>query len=164
MIGKFIAAVREQTLCPRPNTLHRQVTQIWNEAARDPELGLPLVTVASFRGPAKRIDWALLSNAFRKEMEDYLSWCGVSDPFAADARSRALAPRSVRLRRDQIHAAVTALVEFGTEPSAITSLADLVSPDSVKSILRRRLAGVGGEENTFNHTLGKALVQIAPNG
>ena len=94
-------------------------------------------------------------------MEDYLSWCGVSDPFAADARSRALAPRSVRLRRDQIHAAVTALVEFGTEPSAITSLADLVSPDSVKSILRRRLAGVGGEENTFNHTLGKVLVQIA---
>ena len=72
-----------------------------------------------------------------------------------------LAPRSLRLRRDQIHAAVTALVESGIKPSAIRSLADLVSPDNFKSILRRRLDSVGGEENTFNHNLGKALVQIA---
>jgi integrase len=161
VIGSFIAAVREGTLCPKPNALHRQVTLIWNEAAQDPELGLPRVTVPSFRGPPKRIDWALLSDAFKKDVEDYLSWCGVSDPFAADARSRALAPRTLRLRRDQIHAAVSALVESGVELSAILSLADPVSPDSLKSILRRRLKGAGEEANSFNHNLGKALVQIA---
>jgi integrase len=65
------------------------------------------------------------------------------------------------LRRDQIHAAVSALVECGTKPTTILSLADLVTPDNVKSILRRRLESVGGEENTFNHNLGRALVQIA---
>src|SRR6184192_4047719 len=52
---------------------------------------------------------------------------------------RALSPRSVRLRRDQIHAAVTALVESGVKSSAIRSLADLVTPDHLKRILRRRL-------------------------
>ena len=94
-------------------------------------------------------------------MDAHLSWCGVCDPFAADARPRALAPRSLRLRRDQIHAAVTALVESGIKPSAIRSLADLVSPDHFKRILRRRLDSVSGAENTFNLALGKALIQIA---
>ena len=160
VIGDFIAAVREGSLCPRPTVLHRQVALIWNEAARDPALGLRRVTVPSYRTP-KRIDWGLLPDAFRQDVDNYLSWCGVSDPFAADARPRALAPRTRRLRRDQIHAAVTALVESGTEPSAILSLADLVSPNHFKSILRRRLDGVSGEENIFNHDLGKALIQIA---
>ena len=68
---------------------------------------------------------------------------------------------SVRLRRDQIHAAVTALVESGIKPSAIRSLADLVTPDHLKRILRRRLDSVGGAENTFNLGLGYALLQIA---
>ena len=160
MIGELIAAVREQSLCPRPTVLHRQVTQIWNEAARDPALGLRPVTVPSYRAP-KRIDWARLPKAFRQDVDAHLSWCGVCDPFAADARPRALAPRSLRLRRDQIHAAVTALVESGIKPSAIRSLADLVSPDHFKRILRRRLDSVGGAENTFNLALGNALIQIA---
>jgi hypothetical protein len=126
VIAELIAAVREQSLCPRPTVLHRQVTQIWNEAARDPALGLRPVTVPPYRSP-KRIDPARLHDAFRQDVEEHLSWCGVSDPFAADARPRALAPGSLRLRRDQIHAAVTALVESGIKPSAIRSLADLVS-------------------------------------
>lgn len=160
VIGDFIAAVREGSLCPQPTVLHRQVTLIWNEAARALALGLRRVTVPSFR-PAKRIDWALLSDAFRQDVDTHLSWCGASDPFAADARPRALAPRSLRLRRDQIHAAVSALVECGTKPSEILSLADLVSPNNFKCIFRRRLDSVSGAENTFNLDLGRALVQIA---
>ena len=67
-----------------------------------------------------------------------------------------MAPRTRRLRRDQIHAAVTALVECGTEPSAILSLADLVSPNHFKCILRGRLDSVSGKENIFNLDLGKS--------
>ncbi len=160
VIRDLIAAVREQSLCPRPTVLHRQMAQIWTEAARDPALGLRPVTVPSYRTP-KRIDSARLTDAFRQDVDEHLSWCGVSDPFAVDARPRALAPRPLRLRRDQIHAAVTALVESGIKPSAIRSLADLVSPDHFKRILRRRLDSVSGEENTFNLALGQALIQIA---
>ena len=149
-----------QSLCPRPTVLHRKVAQIWNEAARDPALGLRPVTVPSYRAP-KRIDWALLPKALRRDRDEHLAWCRVSDPFAPDARMRALAPRSLRLRRDQIHAAVTALVESGIKPSAIRSIADLVTPDHLKRILRRRLDSVGGAENTFNLGLGYALLQIA---
>ncbi len=160
VIRELIAAVRAQSLCPRPTVLHRQVALIWNQAARDPALGLRSVTVPSYRTP-KRIDWTRLPQAFRQEVDAHLSWCAACDPFAADARPRALAPRSLRLRRDQIHAAVTALVESGIKPSAIRSLADLLSPDHFKRILRRRLDGVSGAENTFNLDLGQSLIRIA---
>jgi integrase len=161
VIGGFIVAVREGSLHGKPDKLHRQVSLIWNEAAQDPKLGLRYVTVPSFRGPPKRIDWALLSDAFKKDVEDHLSWCAVSDPFAAETRSRAMAPRTLRLRRDQIHSAVTALVESGTKPATILSLADLTSVNNFKSILRWRLNSIEGQTNTFNYNLGKALVQIA---
>jgi integrase len=161
VIARFIAAVREGSLHRQPNVLHRQVALIWNEAAQDARFGLRLVTVPSFRAPAKRVPWELLTATFRKDVEDYLSWCGNADPFAADARIRALAPGTLRLRRDQIHAAVTALVDSGVQPSAILSLANLVSTDNVKTILRRRLDAVGGQENTFNNAVGKTLIQMA---
>jgi integrase len=157
VIHDFIAAVREQSLCDRPKALHRQVALIWNDLAQNPALWLQRVSVPSFRAP-KRIDWNLLPEVFRKDVANYLAWCAVSDPFAADARIRALAPRTLRLRRDEIHAAVTALVESGVDTSTIQLLADLVSPDHLKRILRKRLEY---ETNTFNHFLGKTLVQIA---
>jgi integrase len=162
VIAGFIAAVRNGSLHREPNRLHRQVTLIWNEAAaRVPGLGLQTVTVASFRGPPKRVDWSLLPAAFREDVDNCLSWGSGCDPFAADARSRALAPETVRLRRDQIHAAASALVECGTKPASIRSLADLVTANNLKTILRRRLERVGGEENSFNHNLVRVLLQIA---
>lgn len=160
-VEEFIAAIRQGSLHRKPNNLHRTVTLIWNEVAGLPGVRLQPVTVPSFRGPAKRIDWDLLPASFRKDMEAYLSWCGGSDPFDADARTRALAPRTLRLRRDQIQAAATALTESEIKPATITSLASLVSPDALKRILRQRLAGQGDRENSFNRDLGEALVQIA---
>ena len=153
--------VREESLHRKPGFLHRQVTKIWNEAARDPTLGLRPASVPSSRRPPKRVDWKLLSESFRTDVDNYLTWCAVSDPFAVDARSRPISRGTLRMRRDYVHAAVTALVASGIKPSAIRFLADLVSPDCFKRILRRRLDSVGGKENVFNHHIGSTLVQIA---
>jgi integrase len=153
--------VREGSLHRKPNALHRQVTLIWNKAAADPNLGLKPVTVPSFRGPPKRIDQSLLSASFIENGDRYLAWCGVSDPFAADARDKPLAPRTLKLTRDQIHAAVTALVKSGIKPDKIRSLADLVTPENFKNILRQRVAEAGGPDKSFDHYLARALVRIA---
>jgi len=104
-----MTAVREGSLHQNPKALHRQVTLIWNEAAQNPELGLKPVTVASFRGPPKRVDLSLLPASFIEDRDSYLSWCAATDPFAVDARPRPLAARTLKLSRDQIHAGVTAL-------------------------------------------------------
>ena len=81
--------------------------------------------------------------------------------FAADARPRPLAPLTIRLCQGQIHAAVTALVDAGTDPSQIKSLADLVVPAAFTLILRQRYLAANGRENAFNRDLAEALVQIA---
>jgi integrase len=160
-IDAFITATRDGSLHRKPNGLHRTVALIWNEAAERSEFALQTVQVPSFRRPAKRIEWTGLTTAFRRDVNEYLTWCGGADVFAADARTRALSPQTIKLRRNQIHAAVTALVESGVKPAAIKSLADLVPPENFKRILRRRHETVGGRENIFNHDLAQALVQIA---
>jgi integrase len=162
LIGDFIASVREGSLHRKPNELHRKTSVIWNEVAHEfPELGLCPVSVPSFRPPARRIDWSLLRDSFTKDLEDYLAWCASTDPFAADARSRPLAPATVRLRRDQIHTAVTALIESGVEPTALRTLADLVLAANFKKVAQHRLKMADGQDNSFNRGVATTLIQIA---
>jgi integrase len=161
VLAGFIAAVREGSLHRQPNVLHRRTAQIWNEAARQPGLELRIVIVPSFRPAPKRINWELLSDEFRHSVDDHLAWSSGSDVFAEDARARPFAARTLALRRGQIHAAVTALVTAGVEPSDIRSLADLVTPAALKLILLQRYNAANGRANAYNRDLAEALVQIA---
>ena len=160
-LADFINAVRQGTLHRKPNDLHRKVALIWNEAVQRSHLDLQCVAVPSFRRAPKRIDWTILPARFRKDVDAFLAWCAGVDPYAANVRTRALAPQTIKLRQNQIHAAATALLESGVSPKTLRWLRDLVSPDNVKRILRRRHEMVSGHENIFNHDLARALVEIA---
>lgn len=161
VIADFIGAIRQGTLHRKPNELHRNVSQIWNEAARIARCRLRRVTVPSFRQPVRRLDWSVFRESFQNDLDAYARWSGGSDPFAADARSRALAPQTIQLQRNHVRAALTALVESGISPSKVTSLADLVAFENVQRIVRRRHEMVGGQENVFNHDLARTLIEIA---
>jgi integrase len=126
-----------------------------------PSLGLAPVTKPSFRPPPKRIAWEVLGPAFRGDVETYLEWCAGLDPFAEDARPRKLSPRTLKLRRNQIHAAASALVKSGVPIASIASLSDLLTIDHFRAILRCRNAKAEGKPNNFNCDLAEALVQIA---
>ena len=67
----------------------------------------------------------------------------------------------MKLTKDQIHAAVTALVKSGIKPEKIRSLADLVTPENFKRVLRQRVDDAGGPNKSFDHYLARALVRIA---
>ena len=161
IIETFIAEVRTGTLHRKPNDLHRKVAQIWNEAAECSSRALQSVQVPSFKHPPQRVDWSTLSDSFRADVDRYLKWCVGTDMFATDARPRAMAPRTVHLRRDQIHAAVTALIETGVPPAGVASLADLVAPENFKRILCRRYEMSAAKENVFNNDLARSLIGIA---
>lgn len=162
VIEDFIASVRSCSLHRKPNDLHRQTTKIWNEIVLHvPGSGLKPVTVPSFRAPVQRVDATMLPGSFREDVAAHLQWCECNDVFAADARTRPLSARSIALRRNQIHAAVTALVASGQDPASIKLLADLVTPEAFKNILRHRHTAVEGKSNSFNTYLAMALVSIA---
>jgi hypothetical protein len=161
VIDQFIGGVRRASLHHNPNVLHRKVATIWNDVVSlVPDAKLSPVTKPSFRGPLKRIAWDALTEDFRSDVDKYLTWCAGADPFAEDARPRHLRPRSIKLRRNQIHAAVTALTESGVAPGSINCLGDLIHLDHFRRILRRRNEAVGGNANGFNRDLAEALVQI----
>ena len=161
-IEAFIATVRAGTLHRKPNDLHRKVAQIWNEAAERSMLGLQSRSGSFLQAPAAtRRTGRLLLESFRPMPTAISAWCAGTDMFAADARRRAMAPRTVRLRRDQIHAAVTALIEAGVPAADIASLADLVVPENFKQILLRRYEMSAGDENVFNRDVARSLMEIA---
>src|SRR5262249_15121621 len=146
-------SVGKGSLHRNPNALQRQVTLIWNRVAADPDLGPKLLRVPSFRGPPKRIAQSLLPASFRENQGRSLDWCAGSDPFATDARNKPLAPRTLKLAKDQIHAAVTALVKSGKKPEEIRSLAALIAIENFRSILRQRIREAGRPNKSFDHYL-----------
>jgi integrase len=161
VIEQFMHAIREGSLHRKPNELHRMTAVIWNESATAlPDLNLQIVSVPSYRASPRRIDWSALPANFGKDVEDHLTWCGDKDNLNEDARPRPLGPATVRLRRNQIHAAVSALVESGAAAETIRSLSDLLNKENFKRIARRRRELAGGQENQFNTDLLKALIQI----
>lgn len=160
-IQAFISTVRNESLQRKPSALHRSVTLTWNETAQQSGFDLQRVEVPSFRRHPSRIEWSRLPKAFRRDADSFLKWCAGSDAFAANARPRPLARQTLDLRRNQIHAAVTSLVESGIEPASIKSLPVIVSSENFKRIMRRRYEMAGRRENVFNHDLAIALLQIA---
>jgi integrase len=161
LVAAMMREIRECSLHRNPNRLHRTTAQVWNALARQRARKLRILTVPSFAKPAKRIAWSALGDEFRQDLEDYVRWCGGADMFAADARDRPMALRTVQLCRDQVRAAVTALVESGADPSQLTALADLVSPRNFKAILTHRYESHNGLANSFDTYLARALIRIA---
>jgi integrase len=83
------------------------------------------------------------------------------DPLDETARTTALAPKTLHLRRDHIHSAVTAAVAAGTDVQKLTSLARLVEPDMYKTLLRKRWEEGGRKLTSYTHGVGGTLISIA---
>ena len=102
-----------------------------------------------------------MSIRFRRNVDDYLSWAGGSDPFDPDARLRPLACRTLRLRRDQIPRRCNGLGEFGRESAPSIRSRISLRPTTSRAFCASGWRMVDGSENVFNHFLAHVLLQIA---
>jgi integrase len=159
-LPRFFTELEAQTLIRHLGFQRRNVPRLWNRlVAALPDLKLTPVEIPAKQVTWRRLSWDELPKCFRKETEEYLSWCAVPDPLDEEARARALAPQTLRLRRHYIHLAATAACEAGVKASRLTSLRKLVEPDTFKSILRHQWKQNGGK--TSAHLLGLANDLIA---
>lgn len=162
VIARFVVELELGTLVRSLGALHRQVAQSWNALVQlTAGGGLKAVTVPSFKPVPTRLSWGTLPASFRREVEEHLAWCEMPDPLDERARARALAPRSLRLRRNQIHSAVTAAVGAGVQPDRLVSLAALTDAELVKSLLRHMWKQDGGKLSAYAHGVAGTLVAIA---
>jgi hypothetical protein len=78
-----------------------------------------------------------------------------------DARANALAPRTLQLRRDHIHSAVTAASAAGIDVACWRSLASLVELETFKALLRHLWEEGGRTLTAYTHGVAGTLVAIA---
>ena len=160
VMERFFAELEAHSLVRNLRGLRRSAAMNWNKLA-EASADLQVVEVPSHRPPSDRVSWDSLPASFRKELEKYLVWCRMPNPLDDGARARALAPESVRLRRDHIHLAASAACAAGVEVKRLTSLTRLVEPETYKKLLRQRWDQAGGRFTNYTRDVASTLITIA---
>jgi len=150
VVAQFVAWLSESTFARNPKEIHRRTCRLWNEAAATVD-GWPQIrlTMPDHRPPRRRLPLEAFPKSFQRELERYLAMRADPDPFDTSTPAKPLKPGTLRLRREQLRVAASALVERGHAASQIQSLADLVHPQAFKDVLRQLLADHGGEANAW---------------
>jgi integrase len=162
VLERFFSELEATSLVRNLRGQRRSVAKSWNKlAALSADQALRRVQVPSNRPASTRVPWLELPASLRDEVEKYLVWCSVPDPLDDEARARALAPVSVRLRRDHIHLAASAACAAGIEAERLTSLAELVEPETFRAVLRHLWQKRGGKLSSYTRDVASTLITIA---
>jgi integrase len=162
VVERFIAELEAASLIRNIRNLHRSVATSWNVLVQlQPGQSLHTVEVPTNSPAPRRVPWEGLPASFRADVDRHLVWGAMLDPLDEKARARALAPRTLHLRRDHIHSAVTAAVAAGIDVRRLTSLASLVEIETFRSLLRHRWEGGGRKLTAYTHGVAGTLIAIA---
>jgi hypothetical protein len=118
------------------------------------------LTTLSFKTPSKHLHWSELNPSLQLEADAYLALRANPDPFdeQPQAPRRPLAATTIRQQREHLRLAASILAQNG---EAIHSLADLVTPERFKTVLRHYHEKANREPNAFVIGMAKTLIQIA---
>jgi len=162
ILEQFFAELEATSLVRNLGGQRGSVAKAWNRLATfSADHALRRVQVSSNRPVSTRVPWLELPASFREEVEKYLLWCSVPDPLDEQARARALAPETVRLRRDHIHLAASAACAAGTDAERLTSLAELAEPEMFRVVLRHLWAKRGGKLTSYTRDVAGTLIAVA---
>lgn len=160
VIDRFIADLQAKTLIRNIATQRRRVVVAWNALGASVP-GLRAIQIAPTNRVPKRLPWNSLPATFLVDVEAYLVWCAVPDALDDDARARRLSSATIRLRREQIHSAVTAASAAGIALSKLATLADLIEVTTFKTVLRKLYKDDGDGLTAYTHGVAGTLITIA---
>ncbi len=161
-LERFFEDLEAKTLARHIGFQRRNVRRLWNKlVAVFPQRGLTRVEILATPVASHRVSSQKLPKSFRSETEEYLAWCAASDPLDENARARALAPQTIRLRRHYINLAAKAACEAGLKAGQLKSLSKLVQPEVFRSILRHRWRQNGDKASPHLHGLATDLIALA---
>jgi integrase len=106
-----------------------------------------------------RVDLSTLPASLCDDLAAYLAWLGSADPFDEGARGKALAPSTLRLRREQIHTVVDLAVRKGIAPARLSSLDALCDPVVVRVVFAELYGRPNGE--AYAAGVGTTLLSLA---
>src|SRR3984893_10476064 len=160
-VQRFLIWLEAKTLHPKPRDCVRRVPNIWNEASTKFNFWPPTkLTTISFKPAPKHLQWSGLSLSFQQEADTYLALRANPDLFdqRPEAPSRPLAATTIRQQREHLRLAASILAQNG---EVIDRLADLVTPERFKRVLRYYHDKANREPNAFVIGVSKTLIQVA---
>src|SRR6476620_6164124 len=164
VVQQFLRWLENRTLCPKPRDVVRRVPHLWNEVSEKIKIWPKnRLTTLSFKAPFKRHQWGELSDSFREDANAYLAMRADLDLFdeRPNAPKAGLAASTLRQQSEHLRLSASILIESGVAVIDITSLADLVRPESLKIILRHYHERANRKPNAFVICLAKTLIQVA---
>jgi integrase len=158
----FARYASEVQFTVKSRDLHKQVARCWNRA-RESVQDWPqtILTVPDFRPKADSIPWDAFPRSLVEDVERYLALLGGDSILDKDAPDRACKPSTIAIRRNYLRLAASAAVKGGIAAEELRSLADLVSPSTVRLILEHYMAKKGGKIVTFTIDMAERLCAIA---
>jgi integrase len=161
VVQRFLIWLEARTLHPKPRDLVRGVPKLWNEAStKFNSWPTTKLTLISFKTPPKHLKWSDLSPSFQQDADAYLALRANPDLFdeRPEAPKRPLSATTLRQQHLHLRLAASILSQNG---DSVQSLADLVTPQPFKTILRYYHSQANREPNAFVIGLAKTLIQIA---
>jgi hypothetical protein len=161
VIESFVAELHSGTLVGKLRYRSALVRRAWNALVAQHPNSLRAVAANANNRILRRTPWEQLPAPFRQDTTNYLGWAAVPDPLDERARARALAPQTLRLQQQHIHSAATAAIAAGVAIERLTSLACLVEPEMVRTILRHRRREDGSKPTAYTHGIAITLISVA---
>ena len=162
VLDQFITELFEGSLVRKIKELRQNIVRSWNVLVGYlPDQGLRLIPVTKIQHGPPRVPWNELLPSFRNDVNCYLTWASVPDPLDENARAKALAPKTLDLRQDQIHSAATAAVAAGISVSELVNLNCLVEIKTFKTIVRHRWEDEGRKLTAYTHGIVGSLIAVA---
>lgn len=157
----YLHDLLENSFDRKPRSAHRLALVAWNRA----QVSVLDWPQTRLKVPNYRNWWSAplttYPKSFQREVDTWLEWLGCGDPFDDNARSQPLRPSTVRTREYHIRYAAAALVSQGQKPDTITSLKELVEPDTYEVILRHLYRHHGSDNTSSTHAVAVTLMIMA---
>ena len=161
-VEAFIRYASEVQFTIKPRDLCKQVARCWGRAQESvPDWPQTILTVPDFRPKAGSLPWDAFPGSLVEDVERYLVLLGGDNLLDEDAPDRACKPSTIATRRNYLRLAAAAAVKHGVPAETLRSLADIVSPSTVRLILDHYLAKKDGEIVTFTIDMAERLCAIA---
>jgi integrase len=161
-VEAFIHYAGEVQFTVKPRDLHKQVARCWNPAQeRVPGWPETSLTVPDFRPTATSLPWSAFLPSFVDDVDAHLALLEGQSLLDEDAPDRACKASTIENRRTCLRLAATAAVKEGMAIEDLRSLADLVSPQTVRLILDHYVAKKDGRIVSFTIDLAERLYAIA---
>jgi hypothetical protein len=156
----FGEALLGDPLIKDPGFTWRNTAWAWNTASRT-IVGWPHIQISiQSRRETYTLPSTSFPQSFKYDVDAFLKRIAGTD-LLAELPFRPVRPSTCRTREHQLYVAASALVHRGRDPASIRSLADLVTLDAFKEILRFFIERNGSKSSTAIEQLAGFLKSVA---